>query len=313
MGRYYRDQYDWYECDWCRTRPGWSRRPCLVRTFVAKGLLRAKREECENVRMENAAKRNKTLPKVYRRAVKVAATEADEAKDEAILNSRDARGADDGTDTKEGMSPLPAASKQTPRPEHHQGNDSKKGQQRQPKSCTGLKGMIEEGVSLASDGGDVARIHASNWKAWPRGQEPIAADETGEDKEVAELVRQGFIGVEGLRVDRDDIGWGVCPYTVRFVETREKGRKGGSRGRQGVQLVGPGPLHAKLESDWWYLGDEACELKKERAAGGGLLSSAPNKDLSLADDRREYETRTRPGKQSLGGKFLMHLPTTHNP
>lgn len=267
-------------------RPGWNKRPCLVRTVLAKELLRAKREECEDVRRENAAKRNKTLAKVYRRAMRAAAAAA-EAKAEAIPNSSirtnitgisvveglskldektpvEIDGETDTrtetrteTETTEEVSPLSAASKLTPKPEHHQMDDPKKTQQRQPKSCTGLMGMIDEGVNLASDDGDVARIHASNWRAWPQSQEPIAADATGEDKEVAELVRRGFIGAEALRVDRSDIGGDVHTYTIRFVEPWKKGRNGNNRGRKGVQVTEHRPLHAESQSDRWYMDDEA--------------------------------------------------------
>ncbi|EAQ91916.1 predicted protein [Chaetomium globosum CBS 148.51] len=365
MGRYYKGSAEpWDECDWCLAKTGWSQRPCLYRTFP-EGLSSLRRKECEDVRTRNAAKRNKTLPKAHRRAMRAAPAAAAEAKHKAIPNSTirtnitnalvvdglsnlDERtpleadgGKDTGTEartearteteTKEEVCPLPAVSKPTPKLEHRHANDPRKTQQRQPKSCTGLKGVIDEGVGLSSDDGDVARIHASNWKAWPRGQEPIAADATGEDKEVAELVRQGFIGVEELRVGRDDIGGDVCPCTVRFIEARKKGRRGDNCGRQGVQVVGHGPLHAELESDWWYLDDEAyaqllsdggaragalernvvlrtCRLK--RAAVGGLVISVHNKNLGCGWPARIHG-RARPEKQILGGKFLMHLSTYH--
>jgi hypothetical protein len=127
--------------------------------------------------------------------------------------------------------------------------------------------MIDEGVSLASDDGGVARIHAANRKAWPRGQEPIAADATAEDREIAELVRRGFIGAEDLQVDHDDFGGDVCSYTVLFVEARKKGRKGNNHWRQGVQVAEPASLDA--ESDWWYLDDEA--YAQLLSAGGAEL------------------------------------------
>ncbi len=152
------------------------------------------------------------------------------------------------------VSPMPAGSMPTPKPKLHEVG-AKKAHPRQAKSCAGPKDMINEGVGLASDDGDVARIHAANWKAWPRGQEPIAVDATAEDREIAELVRQGFIGVEDLQVDYDVFEEDVCPYTVRFVEARKKGRKGNDRRRQGAQGADPAPSDA--ETDWWYLDDEA--------------------------------------------------------
>ncbi|KAH6850505.1 hypothetical protein B0I37DRAFT_371795 [Chaetomium sp. MPI-CAGE-AT-0009] len=278
MGRY-SDQWDWYECEWCRVRGNWNQRPCLSLHGTVKSrfqkTVRARRVECERVRMENAAKRNKTLPNVYRRAMRAAAAEAEaEAKHQEVPNwsirantegsvvgrlSELGEGIPVETGTEEAEeSPLPVASKSTPKPKHDHEVDAKKGQQRQAKSCIGLKGTIDEGVGLASDDDDVARIYAANRKAWPRGQEPIAADATAEDKEIAELVRRGIIGVEDLRVDHDDIGGDVCLYTVRCVEARKKGRKGskGTNSRQqGVRLAEPAPLCA--ESDWWCLDDEA--------------------------------------------------------
>lgn len=258
------------------------RRPCFSRRFRCIEELRAKREACERMRTDNAAKRDKTLLKAYRKAVRAAAAESN---DKEVLSSsicgnlievsvagglgelggKTAGEVGGETDTGPGtgikkaeVSPSPAASKSTPKPKHHHHHevDAKKAQQqRQAKSCTGPEGMIDEGVSLASDGGDVARIHAANRKAWPRGQEPIAADTTAEEREVAELVRRGFIGVEDLRVDYDGFGGDECLYTVRFVEARKKGRKGNNRQRQGVQVAELAPFHA--ESDWWYLDDKA--------------------------------------------------------
>ncbi|KAK3896441.1 hypothetical protein C8A05DRAFT_48477 [Staphylotrichum tortipilum] len=253
-------------------------RPYFIIISCDQEIRRAKKEACERVRMENAAKRNKTLPKLYRRAMMAAAVEA---KDKAVPNwsictntrvsvfdelgevdERTPVGVDGETDTggetgtrtdKGEVSPLPTGLKSTPRPKHHE-VDATKSQQRQAKSCAGPKGRINEGISLASDEGDVARIHTANRKAWPRGPEPIAADATAEDREIAELVRRGFIGAEDLQVDRDDFGGGVCPYTVRFVEARKKGRKGNNRPRQGVQVAESAPSDA--ESDWWYLDDE---------------------------------------------------------
>jgi len=108
------------------------------------------------------------------------------------------------------------------------------------------------------DGDDIARIHAANRRAWPRGQEPIAADATTEDWEVAELVRRGLIRGEGLCVDRgfdDGFEGDVCPYTVRVVETRKKGRNGS--GRRRADRV-PEPATTVVESEWWYIDDEVC-------------------------------------------------------
>jgi hypothetical protein len=195
--------------------------------------------------MENAAKRDKTLPKVIRRAMMGAVAEA---KDKEALNAsicttnaevsvvdgpsnldnrRMIVEVDSETDTRTET----IRSKSTPKPKHH-GIDAKTTQEQQATLCTGLKDMIEEGLSLASDDGDVARIYAANRKAWPRGQEPIAVDATAEDREIAELVRLGLIGAEDLQVDYDDFGGNVCPYTVRFVQARVKGSKGNNRRRQ---------------------------------------------------------------------------------
>jgi hypothetical protein len=282
MGRY-SDQYDWEECEWCRVRANWERRPCLLRMAQSPGTLRAKREYCERVRMENAAKRNKTLPKVFRRAMIAAAAEA-EARDKGDSNIRantHVSASEGGLSTQLGErtpvevgggtetepSPLPAASNSTPKPTHHHKADAKKAQPRQAKSCIGPKDMVDEGVGLASDDGDVASIHTANRKAWPRGREPIAADATAEDREIAELVRRGFIGAEDLRVDHGDFEGEVCPYTVRFVEARKKGRKGNNRRGSGVQVAEPAPLDA--ESDWWYLDDE--EYAQLLSDGGAEL------------------------------------------
>jgi hypothetical protein len=242
---------------------------------LPKKLLREKRQKCESVRMENAAKRNKTLPRVYRRAITAAAAAA-EAKDEAIPNSSirtnitgisliDGLGDLHEVDgeTRAGMETervdaSPAASKSTPTGPrlkyHHEMNATMA--QRQAKSCTGPKAFIDEGVSLASDDGDFARIHAANRKAWPRGQEPIAADATIEDREIAELLRRGVIGAQELRVDHDEVDGHVCPYTVRFVAARKKGRKGNNDRRQGGEVAEPPLLHPEPASDWWYLDDE---------------------------------------------------------
>ncbi len=160
----------------------------------------------------------------------------------------------DGETEKAEVSPMPTVSKPTPNSKHHHEVDTKK--ERQAKPFTGPKDTIDEGVSLAFDDGDVARIHAANRKAWPRGQEPIAADATVEDREIAELVRRGFIVNEGLRVNHDDFGEEeVCHYTVRFLEAREKGRKSNDRQRRGMQVAEVLPWDA--ESDWWYVDDEA--------------------------------------------------------
>ena len=283
MGRY-SDQWDWDECEWCRIRGSWRSRPCVVQRdrYYDAATFRAKWQACERVRRENAAKREKkTLPRAHRRAVMAAAATVEEGKGgEAgpsfwvrkgmgVVDEEGGIGEgptqvgvsgemDNETGTeKEEASPLPAGSTSTSKPKHHHEVDAKKPQQRQAKSCTGPKGTIDEGVSLASDDdGDVARIHAANRKAWPRGQEPISAEATAEDREIAELVRRGFIGAEALRVDHDDDFAGdVCPYTVRFVEARKKGRKGRNCRGQGVQAARHAPLEA--ESDWWYLDDEA--------------------------------------------------------
>ena len=227
------------------------------------------------MRMENAAKRNKTLPKVYNRAMKAAG--AEEASDEKFPNwsirantedsvvdeprwhdERTPVDVDSETDTGTGkgaVSPLPAGSKSTSNPKHDHEADAAKKQQRPAKSCIGPRDTIDEGVGLASDDGDVARIHAANRKAWPRGQEPIAADGTAEDREIAELICWGLIGNEDFRVDHDDFEADMCPYTVRFLEARRKGKKEKTRRRQGVQVAEPAPWDA--ESDSWYLDDEA--------------------------------------------------------
>ncbi len=220
------------------------------------------------MRTGNAAKRSKALPKAVRRAVTAAAAEAkkeiltnteisaveelnrlDESTSVEVEDETDA-----GTEKAE-VSPLPAGSESTSTNSKHQHENNAK-KERQAKPCTGPKTLINEGVGLASDDGDVARIHAANRKAWPRGQEPIAADATAEDREIAELVRWGIIGNEELQVNHDDFDEEeVCPYTLRFLEARKKGRKESNRRRQGIQDAEPIPWDT--ESDWWYLDDEA--------------------------------------------------------
>jgi len=137
-------------------------------------------------------------------------------------------------------------------------------QRRQTKACTGLipRDILDEGVSLAfsDEEDDFARIHAANRKAWPRGQEPISARATVEDREIAELVRMGLIGAEDLQVDHgrfDGLGENVLPYTVRFVEAKGRGKKGKSRGSRRMQAEGAVNQNWEAESDWWYLDDEA--------------------------------------------------------
>ncbi|KAK3297227.1 uncharacterized protein B0H64DRAFT_391651 [Chaetomium fimeti] len=292
MGRY-SDQWDWYECEWCRVRGSWTQRPCLRGLYRSKETLRAKWEACERVRMENAAKRNKTLSKAYRRAMMAAAKAEDKGVPDYLpirpntgvsifdrlrklhVDERTPAEVDSETDSgteKAEASPLPAAAKSTPKPKQYHEVDAKKTQQRQAKSSTGPKRMIDEGVSLASDDdGDVARIHAANRKAWPRGQEPIAADATVEDREIAELLRRGLIAAEDLQVDHDGIDGDdyMCPYTVRFVEARKKGRKGNHRRRQEVQVAEPAPSYT--ESDWWYLEDEAYHAQLLSDGGSAEL------------------------------------------
>jgi hypothetical protein len=150
----------------------------------------------------------------------------------------------------------PVGSVSTSKSKQHHDAGAKQAQ-RQAKSSTGPKCVIDEGVGLASDDGDFARIHAANRRAWPRGQEPIAADATAEDREIAELVRLGVIGAEGLQVDHDDHEGDMCLYTVRFVEARKKGGKGNDRRQRGVHVHVAEPTPWDAESDWWYLDDEA--------------------------------------------------------
>ncbi|KAK3896788.1 hypothetical protein C8A05DRAFT_20314 [Staphylotrichum tortipilum] len=236
----------------------------------SKPIRRAKREACERVRMENAAKRNKTLPRAVRRAMMAAAAEAkakevptdaeisvvDELRRLDERTPGEGGGVTDnaGTETEQvEVSPLPIRSKSASKSKHHHEVDPKK--ERQAKSCTGLWDMIDEGISLASDDGDVARIHAANRKAWPRGQTPIAAHATAEDREIAELVCRGLISHEDLQVDHDNFEGDVCLYTVRVVEAPKKGRKGNNLRRQAVQIGEP--VQWEAESDWWYLDDEA--------------------------------------------------------
>ncbi len=271
---------------------------------------RAKREACERVRMENAEKRNKTLPRAVRRAraaeaearakeVPTDATGAEilwhpvcEPREKpcslpswlvgffplpqhhntvrhisipcaspriSVLDERtpaEGGGVTDnaGPETEQDeVSPLPVRSESTAKPKHHHEVDPKK--ERQAKSSTGPRDMIDEGISLASDDGDIARIHAANRRAWPRGQEPIAAHATAEDREIAELVCRGLISPEDLQVDHDNFEGDACLYTVRVVEARKKGRKGKNLRRQAVQVAEP--VQWEEESDWWYLDHEA--------------------------------------------------------
>lgn len=273
MGRY-SEQWDWLECDWCRMRGGWERRPCLLRACQPAATMRAKREACEAVRMENAAKRNKTLPKVDRRAMMAAAAAAAAAgsnvgpgsnssirADTEVLivggaSTLDGVETDTATDKLEASTP-PTGSRSTSKSKQHEAEVKKASQKRQTKACTSLKSVIDEGISLAFDDDDnVARIHAANRKAWPRGQVPIAADATIEDREIAELVRRGLIGPEGVGVNHDDSGDDVLQYAVRFVMEKKKRR---NRQRRGAQVGEGGPLDAESESDWLYL-DDGSEL-----------------------------------------------------
>ena len=240
------------------------------RSPSSEPIRRARREACDRVRMENAAKRNKTLPRAVRRAMMAAMAEA-KAKEVPTdaeisvadeLNRLDERtpveggGVTDnaGTETEQvEVSPLPIRSKSTSKSKHHHEADLKK--KRQAKSYTGSWDLIDEGIGLASDDGDVARIHAANRKAWPRGQNPIAAHATAEDREIAELVCRGLISHEDLQVEHDNFEGDVCLYTVRVVEAPKKGRKGKNLRRQAVQITEP--VQREAESDWWYLDDEA--------------------------------------------------------
>jgi hypothetical protein len=273
------DRPQYYECEWCHASNNWRghwrgspyrRRECQrFRLFV--------RDWCERVLMpEKAAERNKKTPlkkaSKTRRAMRAAAAKAKEEvknrrRTNSLVSDFDELSQFDGRMPAEVYREMGAWLEMeteagtekdgvSPKSKHHYGlGDATTAQQRQAKSCTGPKSTIDEGVSLASDDDDFARIHAANRKAWPRGQQPIAADATAEDREIAELVRRGFIGAEHLQVDHDGFGEGECLYTVRFVEARKKGRKGNNHRRHGVQVAEPTLWDA--ESDWWYLDDEA--------------------------------------------------------
>ncbi|KAK4222848.1 hypothetical protein QBC38DRAFT_488901 [Podospora fimiseda] len=277
MGRpCYSDHYDWYECNWCRQRPSWNRRPCLLALDRVPGLLHSNREWWNSVRMENAAARNKTLPKIYRRAMRVAAAAAAaEAKDDDVLsNSSICGNADDTeemeTETDKNMGTETAVEKKasSTRPTSTESKKDheppkKESQKRQSKAITAIKSMIDEGVNLAfdHDGNDIAIIHAANRKAWPRGQEPIAANATVEDRDIAELVQMGLIGIEGLGVNHDDFGDEVCQYTVRLVVKKKKGRRNRQRREAGAESE---------SSDRSYLHDGKCEEEPDFRDGSEL-------------------------------------------
>ncbi|VBB73721.1 Putative protein of unknown function [Podospora comata] len=269
MGRRGRDTYPWdrYECDWCMMRLNWDGRPCYVRQFHHPRSRSHLKEYWESVRAENAAKRNKTLPRACRRAMMAAAAaataienedsnEGDKPDQSTPVEEADATTTQTKTATEELDAPaLPAGSEVTSKPRHHQDEVKKPSQKRQPKAITGPKSIIDEGVTLAfDDDDDVARIHAANRKAWPRGPMPIAADATVEDWEVAELVRQGLIGPEDLQVNYRGFGDEACLYTIQVVDTMKKGRRGKGRQRQGVHVKDLAALDA--ESEWSHLDDE---------------------------------------------------------
>jgi hypothetical protein len=252
--------------------------------------------------MGNAALRNTSLPKVYRRVMAMAiananangadadsslcpVVEGDESVDreteawsEAEAEARsDAESESREPETKKsGVSGPPPSTtcvlKPTPgltrrqQSRNNSAEDVKKPSQRQSKACTGPipKDIVDEGIGSAlSDDDDIVRIHAANRKAWPRGQEPISAHATVENREIAELVRRGLIGVEPLQVDHDvfdEIQGGSCSYTLRFVEAHpwRRGKKGKKGTGKGVPQKGGAVENAwDAESDWWYLDDEA--------------------------------------------------------
>lgn len=234
--------------------------------------------------MENAAQRyNKRLSKVYKRAMAMSmATATAPAADSSLctmvdeddrprledIEESETEGSDTETErvTEIAKVSAPAAPKPIlPKPTHDELDDgTTKPYQRQTKACTGPipRDILDEGVSLAfsnDDYNDFARIHAANRRAWPRGQEPISAQATVEDKEIAELVRRGLIGAGDLQVDHDhfdDLGEDVLPYTVRFVEAGGRGKKGRKGGRR-PQVEEAAKHEWEMESDWWYLDDEA--------------------------------------------------------
>ncbi|KAK0665756.1 hypothetical protein QBC41DRAFT_327351 [Cercophora samala] len=301
--RWRRDTYpwDWFECDWCMAHLNWVGRPCYRRRFTCAASRRQYKKCCELVRAENAAKRTKTLPKAYRRAIMAAAAAAaaaaatptenqdsngtlntslegntevavvDEVNklEESTPPEADTTTTETETETgreKGEVSALPATSKARSKPKHYEVDVKKPRQQRQAKSTTGPKSMIDEGVSLAFDDDDVASIHAANRKAWPRGQMPIAADATAEDWEIAELVRRGLIGPENLQTNYEGFEDEACMYTVRFVDTMKKGRKRKGCHRQGVRVEDLVALDS--QSEWSYLDDEVyAQFLNDRETG----------------------------------------------
>jgi len=290
MGKKVSDQWDFYECDWCRCRVTWQNRPCIrsrVRDYNI-GFIRGKREYHQSIRMENAAKRNKSLPKVYRKATALAlanstgsvadsslciVVESDELdRDiEALSDTEAEAGSDTETETPKDQAPLSCAGASKPaacltrrqKSAHENSEDTKKPSLREAKACTGpipqdIPVVNERAnLTLSDANDDIAKIHDANRKAWPRGQEPISARATIEDREIAELVRRGLIGSEPLQVDHcvfDDAREEACPYTVRYVEERRGKKRAGRNQRQEHGVV----EHAgDTESDWWYLDDEA--------------------------------------------------------
>lgn len=274
-----------------------------------------KREECDRVRSENAAKRrNKSMPKAYRRMARITAAEADAGAEDAA-DGEDSRG---GTDQELKSSITPAIDTSaspdavaTP----EDGSKAKVGavtekaqvrmtasacwaelteanlqgtlegddvwstkQQRQPKACTGLKPLIDEGITLAfDDDRDVATINAANRKAWPRGRSRVGTSATVEDRELAELVRIGLLTPEELVVDHwDDIGE-FCPYTVRFGDPKRKGAGTTCKGFPDCGADVPPPASIEEhEVDWTCLGDEAyAQLLQD-----GWLDSNDGSELS---------------------------------
>ena len=269
MGRY-SDQDYFFECEWCRERGSWNKRPCLIRYEPSRGMLQE--VVFDAVRMQNAAKRIKTLPKAHRRAMRAAAAAAAAASAdfhrEPESNRVDTEVSDVGgpstlaggieidtaTVKLDTLTP-PAGPRSTSAAKQHEAEAKKASQKRQTKACTNVKSVVDEGISLAfDDDADVARIHAANRRGWPRGQAPIAADATIDDREIAELVSRGLIGPEGFAVNHDDAEDHVLQYTVRLVEDKKKRR---NRQRRGAQVGEGGSLGAESESDWLYLDDES--------------------------------------------------------
>ncbi|KAK3370797.1 hypothetical protein B0T24DRAFT_300145 [Lasiosphaeria ovina] len=115
---------------------------------------------------------------------------------------------------------------------------------RLPKALAGPRGAIAEGQKLACDASALPVT-----AAWPRGValQATASGATGEDKEVADLIRMGVIrrgDGDGEDIAMNCIPAPETPYTLRVVSGRRRGR------RQKAQDL-------QLGADWWTPDDES--------------------------------------------------------